>query len=328
MNRTRRWSWVASLVGFVMALVSPMVGRSQERLAWDLQAGDEYRITTRQEMTTSYSLLTSEAEPAPQAHASSAAVTLYLHWHVRSRDGQVAHIAQRLERLAMNLTSPAGDKIEYDSARKDLSGEGPTAALAQQVQPFLGRTVELDVLPTGAVTLIAGTPAAGAEKPAVEESGRQPNANREAPPHPTPVQQIFSPEGIKNMFVQCGCVLPDRPVVINDHWSGQAATRSQIGTMVMDMDFVYLAKKTQGDNALSSIGCTTKVSILPRKGTPAALGMTVENQQNEGTILFDRGNSRFVNADLRSTIFLTTQFATQKYRQTITMRTRTSFAPQ
>ena len=273
-----------SFILLLACVATPSVVSGEKLLRWNLVPSDVIRVQIDQEVQAETSLMGNEAN-------TSAHMTIDMNWQVRqvSADG-VAEIQQSIDRFQMKLVAPGHGPIELDTAAANPS-DPMGQMLLENVRPMIGLKILQQMNNRGEILNVRLSPEA---------------EQRLQRDQPGPLQEMFSPEGVKSLMNQSTAVLPEQPVSPGDTWTGSSTTQSPAGDMRMDLSYVYRGTIDFGGRPVERIDVGLQMHL---GDSPPAGGVQIEltDQSGEGIMLFDAAVGRFVQSRIRQNLTLNTK---------------------
>lgn len=297
---------VTSLFFTMISLVcqAPVFAQAKQ-LRWKLKPGEAMQVSFNQNMQMS-------TDMGGSAVKTVANMGMSMRWDINDLDARgVYDIGQSIERVTMAMDVPGGHNLAYDSAQPG-EPQGITKALAASVDPLIGidfthkmstRGEIVDVvLSEKSKASLANTPAAGQ------------------------IQQIFSKDGLRSLLHQAATVLPENAIQPGHTWKGTSVTKSPVGNMVMDMNYVYRGTEQVDGRPLERIDVDVTVRFGEDK-SPMGLKVDIAKQNNKGTMYFDAAKGRFTKTELTQNMSLETNIGDQKHVQQLDTILKMVFQP-
>ncbi len=301
----------ATLVLAMMVLAAARQARAEAAVRWKFKPGETLNYVIDRALEGKINL-------------SGADITFKMNmifdatWKVKSvaADG-TAEIEQTLDRMQINMNSPLGGNLAFDSQKPDKPS-GPTwSQLEPMVTNMLGQTMQLKISPLGKVSDIKLP-----EKLAdfFEKKKKSGPSNRDAG------FGIgaggFSEAGIKEMIEKSVLPLPDaaqpKDVTWKQHFEHPIPL---IGTQMIDTTFSFAGSETVDGAPLVKISSATELTFEPEENPRADLEIT--DQQSSANYYFDAEAGRLVKSsgsDSSSLELTGQQDLTQQLTETWSMR--------
>ncbi len=288
----------------VVCLGATTVGWAQQPklLRWKLRPGERMKVDIIQDMKMATLMMGKEV-------VTSADMGMTMGWNVDSVSPEgVAVVNQSIERMRIKSENPGAEPVVYDSAAPGQS-EGMVKALADNIQPLIGVKFTQQMNDRGEIL-------------AVQLSDNARSRLASAPQ----LQEVFSKEGMKSLMNQAATVLPAQPIRPGQSWRGKTESNSPVGTLMMDMTYVYRGTVQRGNQQLEKIDVDIHVGFGDK---PAANGLivSVAQQSNQGSMYFDSVHGRFVDSELRQNMTLVTSLGDKKHEQKLNTLLRMRFSP-
>jgi hypothetical protein len=255
----------------------------------------------------------SSSNPGPHTGATSEAkMTMRMKWQVRSISPEgVAEIAQTVENVAIDMSSPDGGRIQFDTSDQ-RSNTGLARTLRENVQPVIGLTVLQRMNPQGEILDARLAPES---RQRLDNDGKGQG-----------VRQVFSEEDVRNLVTQSAAVLPQRPVRPGDTWESSSKSNSPLGELLTTMRYTYRGSFRQGERTLERIDVQLDI-VMPQKEQPP-IAATLRDQQSQGTLWFDAQAGMFVQSSLQQGMTLQTNLGQMVQEHKLNTDMQIRFRPQ
>jgi hypothetical protein len=294
------------------AALTPLIGvlltgiaAGQSTLRWKFRSADHFEIVTAQDVKIT-------AEVDKDSMRVSHRTVVQIDWKVSSVDphGQ-ATIAQKIERLKVQLKSPGMDELVYDSAKGRVP-TGPVKEVAETLQPLLKTGAKLKVDSRGQVHEVR----LNSESSRINAPGGQ------------PFRQFLIAGGGLELSGLNYLVLPKGRVTAGGRWNHTAPVQLGMGTFQRETTYQLAESRKRGDRLLPTVSLSWK--LAPQAETEPALPgepehqqpVRIENQKNEGTFLFDVDAGYAVEASLQQHMTVISQAASREVKQQIISSTK------
>ena len=271
------------IILLLVLLAIPATASGQTLLRWKLKADDALRLTIQQE---------TESQVAFSGKSATTKIELAveLDWLVTAADEKEIKLKQTLRGVKLNLQSPEGGVIEYDSAAQ-IKPSGQAREMAESLQPLIGMELAVTMTPRGEV--IAAEPANKAAEGllASDKAGEQAIATR------TRVQQL-----LKQSLV----VLPEKEVALNDTWTNTSNLSGAAGEFQQVTTYRLAGLNDQNGKSVAQLEMSAKLdpaaepalpAKLPPGKKPAVGRLQVKDHQQKGTIQFAVNDGRVTGAE-------------------------------
>ncbi len=219
-------------------------------------------------------------------------------WQVTEVDADgTAQIKHSVERMKIQLESPAADDVVYDSAANEPA-TGLAKQLAAAVDPLLKTDATIKISPTGQVTDVRLS----------ENAEALPKRNTVAA---QAFSQFFTEAGAVELTGLTQLALPERPAAVGDRWDRAGETETDLGSFARNTTYERIADDTHDNRKLARIsvaGSLTPVEpsepLLPGEPDPPP-AVRIEEQDIRGTILFDTAAGHPVEAVFQQRLTIT-----------------------
>ena len=220
-----------------------------------------------------------------------------------------ARIVNKFDHVKLEMTAPAPiGNVVFDSNDENPGGDNPAA-------PILGKLIKM----LARVQFSAGVSSRGESSDAkipkefLEEIKNLPGAGQ--------FGDMFSEQGLKNLTAQSGVILPKEAQTKGASWPHKIDVKMPFGTMITKFKYVYEGNVSTRDR-LEKITFVPEASVELNPDSP--IGMTIDSQKGEGTVLFDNSVGRVHQTDLTQTIDMTVAaqnlVVSQRIEQKISLR--------
>ena len=214
-------------------------------------------------------------------------------WKVKSvaADGS-ANIEQTLDRLQVNMSSPLGGSLEFDSANP-TKPDSPAWGQIEPMVGMLGETFKWKVTPLGKVTEVE-LPQKLVDTFAKQKGG----GNR---------QQgfgignnLFSERGIKEFIEKSVLPLSDKAAGGDVTWKQLFENPlPKLGTQSTETTFSFAGEGSEDGKAVTKIASTTEITFEP--ADDAAADLEITSQEGSGTFVFDPAAGRLLKSKTTQT---------------------------
>jgi hypothetical protein len=256
----------AVLVALLMAMNFASEASGQTVLRWKLKAGESFGVVIGQ-----------KTESVVAYGAKSAATTIdvkvSLGWEVTAADEKEFSIKQTIQRIVIDLATPQGPGISYDSESKSRpAGQG--RALAEALQPLVGAEIEIKLSPRGEV--LAAKPVNESAKglfAAKEKRGATGDAPRAT---------------VEKLLRQSLVVLPEKEATAGESWTTSSELTTAAGPQTQNTVYTLKEISQVDGKSQAEISMTSKLSSLEEgagaKGAKPRL--KIVDHQQQGKIWF------------------------------------------
>jgi hypothetical protein len=265
------------LAPLLVALNLAGAASGQTLLRWNLKAGDSFGVVIGQETE---SLVAYGAKSA----ATKIDVKVILGWTVTAVDESGFSIKQSVERIEMDLATPQGPAIHYDSALR-IRPVGQARDLAEALQPLVGAEFEIKLSSRGEVLKAEPVNEPAKALFAANEKG----GDRGDAPRAT----------VEKLLRQSLVVLPEKAVTAGESWTTSSELATAAGPQTQETVFT-LDKMAQVDGkSQAEISMVSKLS--PRVGDSSAkIGsprLKIVTHEQKGKIWFAPEEGRVTSAE-------------------------------
>jgi hypothetical protein len=208
-DRIKHVCTAALLLVAATGVIFPPPAAAQRTLQWKLRAGEKFRIITAQDVTM-------QAEVAGRSVKVGHRTVVQISWHVTEVSAdRGAQIRQSVERLKVQLHSPGGEELVFDSASADPPA-GPARQIAAAAGPLRKSRVTWRMDAGGRVTELRLLEDAGAP---VEAAG----------PLAEAFARFLTREGAVELSGLSHIALPEKSVGVGDRWQRSSEMRTTAG---------------------------------------------------------------------------------------------------
>lgn len=273
-------------ISFLWSLGSvPSLGQAEE-LKWKFETGDKLKVTFRQ---------TFEQESVVNFKSSTMVLdmTMVMNWDVVAVDEKgVATIQQKFTRLALNLDSPNGGEVTFDTDAKFNPGEG-AKLISEGIGPFMNGSFEVRMNNLGEIL-------------SVEIPEKMMQELREAPGSML-LRQMLTQEGLSETLSTSSAILPDRPVSNGETWERTRTLKTPLGALAQTMTYTFEGMTDKGGRALAAIRVESSLA-LKRTGGTGENQPELGQQEMNGTLFFDIEQGRFAESEIDQTLVTKTPY--------------------
>ncbi len=305
MMRTMRWATMACVVAAVTAWAAASA-RGEVDMRWKYKAGETIRYTMIQDMIQNVNVPESGG-PMKMTMTQ----TMDLTWRVEAVSPEgVANLTQTIDRVRMKMQGPQGVLIDYDSD-SNKEPEGMAKLIGPMYQALVKKPIVLKITDRGQVVDFK------MPQGFVESINKMMGG--------VGLGNLFSEEGLKQM-AEVGS-LPDKPVKVGDTWERKVAMKASfLGLTSVETTFRYEGQETRDGRTLEKISTVMQMKSAPQgdeKAKPDAkqpqVGLTIDQQENKGTIYFDAAAGKLVESDVKTRMKMDMQVMGKKISQDIDM---------
>jgi hypothetical protein len=270
---TRRIARIAVSSTWLLSLFVPVLSATAEShlLQWKWSKGQVWAVDLRQRVET-------ESAYTGKTIKLNLELSIDMTWKITDLDSarQVATIEQSIERIRAHVVDGQGNAREFDSNAK----RNPVD-LAGALDRFKGLRMTMEVSATGRILKI--------ELPAIIDDTKSDGAFRNV--------------DFAQLIRQSSAVLPETPIEVGGSWETESESAVPEGTLKMKSSY-RLAGESEADGmAVMKIEHRGELALGGvRKSLP---NLTIKQQEQTGTILFDAKAGRIVSSKLNQR--LTTQ---------------------
>ncbi|MFN3161599.1 MAG: DUF6263 family protein [Rubinisphaera brasiliensis] len=285
------------------------IADAQTQLQYRYESGDTLSYELRQTLTT-----TANISGQPMENIMSQQLELSTHVQNVSADGS-AEVTKRINRIRMRATQPGRDEpLTYDS-QTETDVPAPFRMIADSMSRLVNQDIQMTLSPEG-------------EASDVQLPDSMNNLINGAAGG---IAGVNSPEGVKKMISQGSLIFPQRAVAVNESWTRELSTDLPFGTMKSNVILTYAGQTPEG---LHRIDAKSKISLIPKEGTP--FQVTLKSADGQGVYLFDESRGCVYASALKQQMDLEMSALGQTIKQNvvtdITMRlveqnTRTAGRP-
>jgi hypothetical protein len=306
MGHVRTRVGCASMLSLVVIFAQAMPAQAQTKLRMKFAKGDRLTYTLDQKMVMKMNLMGKDLTMNMTMKAVMANTVNSV-----AEDGK-ANVTMKMQSMSMKMDGAPGLNVDYDSEKK----KEPDDPVAKQMAAIFNALVAADFKatqsPLGTITnmQVPDEVTAALKKAAGGAPG---------------VGDMFSKENLQKMMGQ-SIELPEKAVSKGDTWEQKNSVKSPFGTMETVNNFQYNGPVQKGGKNLEQILITVKTNVVPDPNGLAKI--TIKDQNNRGTILFDNSAGRIFESSLTQKMRMEVTVAGQNLNQdidsTTTMKLRES----
>ncbi len=234
---------------------------AQTQLQWKFKTGDKFDLQLAQDMKIAVSA-------AGQTFNQNVVMGMDISWKVESVEEStgMATVSQEFKRIRMNANGPQGN-LSIDTQQPKPEGE--TAAVWEQLHALVGAKITQKMDQRGNIADVE-----------LDEQAKEALAKN------AQFQQLFSGDGMKQMFGQSLSVLPEKPVVKGESWKSSSETKTPFGAFKLNADYVFDGMADHNGKQMAKLSIKGVMNI---EGDAANEGpkISIKDSKIEGTAWFD-----------------------------------------
>jgi hypothetical protein len=261
-------------------LLFSTVSQAAEPLQWKFQLGASTSYRLKQDSNTNIAMDEGDVK-------TSMSQTMDLAWLVESVDESgTAKVRQDVERVRMEMTSPAGQVYSFDSDSEDPP-LGLMAMVASLLETLVAEDMVMTLSPRGEILNL------DAPEKLLESMKHMPGAAAGG-----------GDEALKQLF-RSGCfVLPEGPLEKGQTWTTQLEMPMPlIGKQIVETTYKYLGDREVEGRAMAVF--EPAITISHAEGAPAGpVEVRFSIVESDGQILFDRQAGRIATSKIHQKIDL------------------------
>jgi hypothetical protein len=264
-------------VAMLLAVAFSQEASGQTLLRWKLRAGESFGLVIHQETK-------SEVAFSAKSATTNIVLDVSLGWAVTASDENELSIKQTIERIVMDLATPQGPAIHFDSALR-LRPVGQARDLAEALQPLVGAEFQIKLNPRGEVLMVEPVnEAAKAIYSAIEKKGEAGDAPRAT---------------VEKLLRQSLVVLPEKRVNAGESWTTSSELMTAAGPQTQEM--VYAFKEISQVDGRPQAEISMESKLIPRNGDASVKGVSprlkIIDHQQQGKIWFAPEEGRVTSAE-------------------------------
>lgn len=251
---------------------------AEDALRYKFSVGKKLSYKMAQEME-----MTVTPEGVPNAMKTGTNQTTEMIWNVvEVKEDGSAVIDQSMNRIQMKVTGPGGG-FDFDS-NSDEALEGPIASVvAPLLNTLAGATFRVTMSPRGDITGVQvpeEVTAAMAKSPSAAQMG-----------------EMFTKDGFKQLVQQSSVVFPEDPLTPGVEWTRSVAMDNPAtgGKQTIKSKYRYDGKEEVEGKSLEKFTITVELNF---GDGPGGAKITIEKQNSQGTIYFDRAAGQMHSASV------------------------------
>ena len=198
-----------------------------------------------------------------------------------------ATVNMKIESMKMDMVSPMGGSMSYDSTSPTPPSDPTIAQTAQVLGAIIGETLTVVIEPTGAVRSVSGVSAAKAKlDKAMASTGTTDQLGLGA---------LLSDDAIKGALGQSLANFPKGPIKPGATWQQEVKVPTPMSTLISTSEYAFKGVEQLDGRQVARLATTIKTRA---EGTGAMGPMTVKMEPGSGTgeTLFDTQLGRVVRS--------------------------------
>ena len=263
-------------------------------LQWKFEVGDQLSVSMHQQTQ-----IVSQVDR--RSRTSSNDMYIWIDWQVIAVDqDQTASIKQTIKRIKLETKTPneGGEQVTRVDTSDGKAAQGLAAKLVQLIKPLIGGTITIQINGRGVIESV--------EIPeATMETLRQAPASMQ-------LRQLFTEQGLKEMFGQAALEMPADPMAAGETWETTAQISSELGTF--DQVQMFTLEEGGEESALRII--TLKTELRETKSSPS--GARLESFTGTGRFTYDSSKGLFTESRIDNQMVTTKPYRNMVIKTDVT----------
>jgi hypothetical protein len=260
----------------LLSILFASVVHGDEVIRWKVKKGQKFDVQMIQKMKQEMSV------GGRDVNVNNDTV-IYMSWDVDNVDEEgLIYMTQTIDRMTMKVSGT--QDIQFDSA-DEKEPTGVAATVYNSVKPLIGVKFTQVMTDQGEVKDVT------LPEDAIKATKNNPM-----------LAQIFSEDALKEMVTKAAPVMPTEAIKKGHSWTKDADVKSPAGQMGISNTYTYLGPTEVDGQPLEKIGVDLKLEF--KGGNPFGAKISVKDQNNKGSILFDNVNGHFSSSEIKQKMTL------------------------
>ena len=252
--------------------------RAEKTLRWKFTAGDSWHVGITQISKT-------ETRGGIRPVKMTIEMSMEMQWSIDSVEQNTATMTQKFSRIALKMTVPQGEAIEFDSSSQ-ATPTGISKSIADSVRPLLGVAFQIKMSDRGEIVDVLLSDAAAKALSSV--------------PSKSKLKSVFTKEGLSELLRQSAVVLPAAGVNDGDDWDATTTAKTPIGNLAQTHTYTYQGPTEKDDKTLDKI--TVKSTLDLKAPASSDSKIAIKAHEQTGELFFDSAAGRFAETNVTQTI--------------------------
>ena len=293
MNKLFQIAGLMCLAGWMFA---PALLAQDSEIRWRLNPDDVLQIEMQQRTG-----IVSQADQ--RNRKSTNEMRLWMQWTVQQvNDGQmtISQVINRIQLISRVPTEGGEQVTEIDT--DDMGGPNPKALakrLTRLVEPLIGAEVTLEMTYRGEIV-------------SVEIPDESLTALREAPSS-MQLRNVFTQDGLKNLFGQAAFLAPEAAVKPGDSWKSNKKLSNEFGTFEQVQTFTMEPGAADADSEREFSLVTELVELEASES-----GGKLVSFDSSGSFVFDVDGGYFSRSNVKTSMQTSRQYREKTIESTVT----------
>ena len=259
---------------------------SQETaLKWNLASNEKLSLEMQQQVE-----IVSQVDR--RTRTSSNDMQMWIDWEIMSAEGDGSYtIKQTIQRIKLVTKTPneSGEQVINVDTDAQESASGLASQLTQMIAPLVGNTITFQMTERGAI-----------------ESVDIPEASMESlrqAPESMRLRELFSKQGLSEMFGQAALQSPDKPVTEGEKWESHREVTSELGTFDRIQEFTL-----EGSSSNSDVKVITLKTEMQEK-SPSETGAKLDQFKGTGKFEYNSQEGIFTDSQVDNEMVTTKPYS-------------------
>ncbi|MCH2180693.1 MAG: DUF6263 family protein [Mariniblastus sp.] len=289
-----------ALTGFLVFALLPLstICAQETALKWNLASNEKFSLEMQQQVE-----IVSQVDR--RTRTSSNDMQMWIDWEVMGVEANGNYtIKQTIQRIKLVTKTPndSGEQVINVDTDAQESGGGLAGQLTQMITPLVGNTITFQMTNRGMI-----------------ESVDIPEASMESlrqAPESMRLRELFSKEGLSEMFGQAALQTPDKPVSQGEQWESRREITSEMGTFERVQAFTF-----QGQSANSELQ-VIKLKTEMQEKAPSETGAKLEEFKGTGTFEYNPEEGIFTDSQVDNQMVTSKPYSDMMIETSVTSRIR------
>jgi hypothetical protein len=287
---------ITLFVGLTVCLLVATSARAADPLVWKFEAGQKFRYRSTATMELAIDLGPGGVQKKTIVH------TIDYSWTVdKIEDDGAAVLKQKIDRMRLKISDPAGQAVEFDSRSTD-EPQSFAAMIAPAIRELTRAEFTVDMTSRGTVTEVE------VPEPVVRAVAASPGAKL--------LGDLTTAEGFENLIRRSAFELPEALDEGAEWHTSEMIKLADLGDQAISTTYRYEGPKDVDGVSYDAFAPT--IEILFSGGDA---DVRIANQESSGEVLFNRDAGRLESSTLNHKLTLAITQAGKTVNQTIDQTT-------
>ena len=292
MKRSVIRSTICLFVFSVPAALPASAQTDEVQLKWKFREGQQLSAMLEQKIDLQISV---NGQTIRTKNNSSS----WMRWNVRSVENGKAEVAVTIDRMTLDINTPAAAVLVDTDNKEQTSAAAET--MAKGLRPLIGVEMSQTMLSSGLI-----------EDVTIPDEALTALKN---------VTGLRMGDFVKNLSKNSTLAFPDGPLKIGRSWTRSTVAPSPVGEVSVTHKYTYQGKKKVEGKELHAFDADVKMKFANADGGP---NIEIQEQSTAGTLYFDELAGRLNHSEIEQKVKMQISVGAQKIDQTLTQTARFS----